>query len=469
MEVVIGLEVHVELGTKTKIFCGCKKSFGLSPNSCVCPVCLGLPGSIPVLNKRAVDLAITAGFCFNSEIAEDITFDRKNYFYPDLPKGYQITQRRNPLCKGGFVKLSDGKKIELDEVHLEEDAGKLVHGEDGLTLIDYNRAGIPLIEIVTKPVLSSGSEVVEFLQLVREKLIFAEVSECKMEQGQMRVDVNISVKFDGVQSSRVEIKNMNSLKAIEKAIDFEKERHLKMIENCEEVASETSGWNEETGETFSMRVKQNAFDYRYFPEPDITPIEIDSKTILRLQKKFPEAIETIRRTYAKLGVSENDIKVITSSKDILDYFEECLDITNLPKETANWIVTDVLKFQNVFPQLALSEIVNPKDLGELIVMVSEEKLSRTTAKLILEELVSKGKKLANIIKEFDLKEDVLVDEIIELVGEIIGELPNIKDDYLSDTEKIENFVIGRVMKITRGMAKIDDIKIVLRKMIDINS
>ena len=466
MQVVVGLEIHVELMTLSKLFCGCRNEFGCKPNSNVCPVCLGLPGAIPVLNKKAVEFAITAGLAMGSDIAEVISFDRKNYFYPDLPKGYQITQQVRPICTGGKVKLSSGKEIAIKQIHLEEDAGKLTHDGSGLTLIDYNRSGVPLIEIVTTPTLSSGEEVVELLKIIKDKLSFAGVSECKMEQGQMRVDLNISVsEDDGKLGTRVEIKNLNSLKSIEKAIDFEKKRHEDLLSANLKIVSETRGWNEETSETFSMREKQSSYDYRYFPEPDITAIAIDSKAVSKLKKNLPESIETKRQVYKTLGLSDYDIDVLTSRLEIAEYFDACFEITLSPKETANWIMTELLRVSKEMSQLPLVDIISVSDLSRLISMIESEEITRTSAKLAFNEIVETRKDLDNILKELDITREVTIEDVIEIVDTLIDNTPHILEDYIEDSGKVINHIIGYVMKTTRGMAKIEDIKLVVEKMI----
>lgn len=469
MKVVVGLEIHIELKTQSKIFCSCRNEFGASANSNVCPVCLGLPGSIPVLNKKAVDLAITAGLILNSSISETMSFDRKNYFYPDLPKGYQITQHENPICTGGSVRLSSGKEILLERIHLEEDAGKLIHDGSGLTLIDYNRSGVPLIEIVTKPMLNSGEEVVEFLKIVKDKLSFANVSDCKMELGELRVDVNISIMADdGQLGTRVEIKNLNSLKAISKAINFEKARHEKLIADNQKIISETRGWDEGQEITFSMREKQSAYDYRYFPEPDLTPIAIDPKVVSRLAKHLPDDIDTKKKVYSSLGLDDNAIDILTSTREISEYFDECFEKTLAPKETANWLMTELLRVSNEMPQMSLTELISTDDMSSLIAMVIDNKITRTSAKLVIKEIVETQKELDTILKEFDFNKEVTIDDIIEIIDGLIESTPNIIEDYLADKDRVINYIIGGVMKTTRGIAKIDDIKLVLDKMINKN-
>ncbi|HYE67027.1 MAG TPA: Asp-tRNA(Asn)/Glu-tRNA(Gln) amidotransferase subunit GatB, partial [Anaerovoracaceae bacterium] len=348
-EIVMGLEVHVELSTKTKIFCDCTTAFGGLPNSHTCPVCMGMPGSLPVFNKAVADKAIKAGLALHCEINRNNRFDRKNYFYPDLPKDYQISQLYSPICLDGCLdlELQDGskKRITIREIHMEEDAGKLIHDNSG-TLIDYNRCGVPLIEIVTNPDFTSAEEINIFLERLQETLVYLDVSDCKMQEGSMRADVNLSVRPTGQQEygTRTEMKNINSLKAIQRAILFESERQIKLLEEGGTVRQETRRWDDEEGESYAMRSKENAQDYRYFPDPDLLPIHISEEWLKEMQNSMAELPEAKRIRYQEqFALTEKAAKTLTAAKETALLFEETAEISELAKETANTIIGDVLR------------------------------------------------------------------------------------------------------------------------------
>ena len=387
-EVVMGLEVHVELSTETKLFCSCSAKFGADANENVCPACAGMPGMPAVINKRAVELAIAAALLTNSEITPVTTFDKKNYFYPDLPAGYQNTQWFAPICKNGWVEIDDEKRITLKQIHIEEDAGKLIH--DPLTrssLVDFNRASVPLVEIVSNPDFRSAEEVVSYLEKLRSLLSFAGISDCKMQEGSMRCDINISVRETGdkVLGTRTEIKNMNSLKAITRAIEYESQRHISALETgSEKLVQETRRWDDDRGETFSMRAKEEAADYRYFPNPEIMPVHIDEKWIESVRAALPEtAQEKLVRMTEQLGLPEYDSKLITSSRNLSKIFDETLSCYEKPKEISNWIIGDLLGISKASGKGESEIVVDCEKLAKLIKLVDEKTINRATGKKML--------------------------------------------------------------------------------------
>ena len=352
-DIVIGLEVHSELSTKTKIFCSCPTEFGGEPNTHCCPVCMAMPGALPVLNKKVVEYAIKAGIATNCTIAKESKNDRKNYFYPDLPKSYQISQFDMPLCTNGFVEIeteNGPKKIRLVRIHIEEDAGKLNHDEYGRgSLVDLNRAGVPLIEIVSEPDISSASEAEAYLKKLKSILEYIEVSDCKMQEGSLRADVNVSVKKKGTDElgTRTEMKNMNSFRSIVRAIEYESERQIEVLENGGIITQETLRWDDVSGKTFSMRDKEDAQDYRYFPEPDLAMIRISDEYVQKISKTLPEMPEKRKARYIEeLGLPEYDANILTSSKHLSDLFERANNVCNNPKAVSNWIMSDIIKILN---------------------------------------------------------------------------------------------------------------------------
>ena len=346
-DIVIGLEVHAELNTNTKVFCSCPNHFGSETNTNCCPVCIGLPGALPILNKKAVELTIKAGLCMGCEINDIAVFERKNYFYPDLSKAYQISQLVRPICIGGGVMLDSGKFIRLNRIHLEEDAGKLIHKNSSVgTLIDYNRGGVPLIEMVSEPDISSASEAVEYLNKLRNNLIYAKIAECKMEQGGMRCDVNLSIKKKGSTElgTRTEMKNLNSFRSVERAIEFETNRQIELIESGGRVRQETRKWDDEKGESFAMRSKETANDYRYFPDPDLLSVKIERALVAKLKSDLPKLPLERKKTYTEqYGLTDYDADILLSNREISDFFDEALNYYKNPKILANWIMTEVLK------------------------------------------------------------------------------------------------------------------------------
>lgn len=450
-DIVIGLEVHSELKTNSKVFCSCKNQFGQEPNTNCCPVCVGLPGALPVLNKKAVELVIKAGLTMGCEINDIAVFERKNYFYPDLAKAYQISQLVKPICVGGQIKL-DNKVVRLNRIHLEEDAGKLVHSTAAIgTLIDYNRGGVPLMELVTEPDISSADEAVEFLTKLRQRLIYAGVAECKMEQGGMRCDVNISVKKSGSTElgQRTEMKNLNSFKSVYRAINFEANRQIEILENGGKIVQETRKWNDNHGKSISMRKKETSSDYRYFPDPDMLAVEISREDVETLRKTLPLMPEELKARYIdEYGLSEYESEILTRENKLSDYFNETLEHYNNPKEVTNWILTEILSRIDSIENISIS----PSNLAKIIKLVETKEVTRTNAKEMLTRVMENGEKIDDLLKEYggNISEDTLK----SLVESIVKNNPKAVEDYkTSDTpEKVFRWFTGQVMKETKGKA-----------------
>ncbi|HWQ79675.1 MAG TPA: aspartate--tRNA ligase [Anaerovoracaceae bacterium] len=457
-ETVIGLEVHVELSTKTKIFCDCTTAFGGLPNSHTCPVCLGLPGSLPVFNKAVADKAIKAGLALHCEITRNNRFDRKNYFYPDLPKDYQISQLYAPICRNGCLEIElqdkSRKRITIREIHMEEDAGKLIHDNSG-TLIDYNRCGVPLIEIVTNPDFSSPEEVGAFLERLQETLVYLDVSDCKMQEGSMRADVNVSVRPEGQAEygTRTEMKNLNSLKAIQRAIAFENERQIKVLEEGGKVKQETRRWDDDQGISYAMRSKENAQDYRYFPDPDLLPILIGDDWLEEMKNSMAELPEAKRARYKdKFGLSEKAAKTLTSAKEIAKLFEETAAISGQAAETANTVIGDILRLMKDTATLPEQLKLDATRLARIIQMVIQGKINRSVGKSLIEELFKNGIDPEAYVKEHGL---LMVDNssLIEpVVLEVLNAHPQSIEDYRNGKEKAFDFLVGQCMRLLKGSA-----------------
>jgi aspartyl-tRNA(Asn)/glutamyl-tRNA(Gln) amidotransferase subunit B len=468
-DIVIGLEVHAELKTKSKVFCSCRNEFGALPNTQVCPVCLGLPGALPVINKQAVKSAILAGLAFGCEINDIAVFERKNYFYPDLSKAYQISQLEKPICLHGGITLDSGKFIRFNRIHLEEDAGKLIHVSDAVgTYIDYNRGGVPLIEMVTEPDLSSKDEVVEFLEKLRSTLIYSGVADCKMEEGGLKFDVNLSIKEKGsdVLGTRVEMKNLNSFKSVARAVEYEANRQIELLNKGEEIKQQTRGWDDNHGRNYTMREKEDANDYRYFPDPDILAINISREQVENIRKTMPESKQSRCNRYKDFGLSDYDIDIITSERYISDYFDKLTEITNEPKESANWVMTDLLRVQKESVQLDLEDIISVENLAEIIKLVLLGKITRVNSKVLFDSVVSTGKDVATLVKELGLSGDVSDDDIVAIVKSLLQEKPNLYDDYKLEPDNIINFVVGNIMRVTKGRANVEKIKPIIISMLE---
>ena len=458
-EVVIGLEVHAELSTKTKIFCSCPTEFGGEPNTHCCPVCMAMPGALPVLNKKVVEYAIKAGLATNCDIARISKNDRKNYFYPDLPKSYQISQFDMPLCTKGYVEIEteDGpKKIGLVRIHIEEDAGKLNHDEFGRgSLVDLNRSGVPLIEIVSEPDMRSTKEVESYLKKLKSILEYIEVSDCKMQEGSLRADVNVSVRKKGDKEfgTRTEMKNMNSFRSITRAIEYEAMRQVEVIEQGGKIYQETLRWDEVSGKTFSMRDKENAQDYRYFPEPDLGIIKISDEMIENIKKTLPEMPESRKERYIKeFKLPEYDSNILTSSKYLSDLFEKATEKCHNPKAVSNWIMTDITRILNEKEQEPNDITFKAEDLGKLVELIDKGTISSKIAKQVLEEMFENPKDPEDIIKEKGWIQISDEGAIKEVVTKILEANPASITDFKAGKDRALGFLVGQAMKETRGKA-----------------
>lgn len=457
-ETVMGLEVHVELSTKTKIFCDCTTAFGGLPNSHTCPVCLGMPGSLPVFNKSVADKAIRAGLALNCEITRNNRFDRKNYFYPDLPKDYQISQLYAPICKDGWleIELADKskKRVTIREIHMEEDAGKLIHDHSG-TLIDYNRCGVPLIEIVSNPDFSSPEEVGIFLERLQEILVYLDVSDCKMQEGSMRADVNLSVRPVGQREYgvRTEMKNLNSLKAIQRAIAFESERQISVLEEGGKVKQETRRWDDDQGESYGMRSKENAQDYRYFPDPDLLPIQIGEEWLEEIRSGMAEMPAEKRLRYREqFGLTEHVAMTLTAAKEVARLFEETEALSGYARETANIIIGDILRLMrdtSTPPELMK---IDAARLAQIVQMVAEGKVNRSIGKTLVEELYKNDADPRQYVREHGLLIVENTDLLEPVVMEVIKANPRSIEDYRNGKEKAFDFLVGQCMRQLKGSA-----------------
>ncbi len=467
-DIVIGLEIHAELKTKTKVFCSCKNEFGAQPNTNTCPVCTGMPGALPILNKRAVELAIKAGLSFGCDISRYSVFERKNYFYPDLSKAYQISQLVYPLCVGGKVELDSGKTIRLNRIHLEEDAGKLTHISKAVgTLVDYNRGGTPLIEMVTEPDFSSAEEVVEFLKKVRENLVFENIANCYMEEGGMRCDVNLSLKKKGTSELgiRTEMKNLNSFKSVQRAIEYEAKRQAEVLSGGGVVIQETRKWNDDKGKSTSMRTKEQAQDYRYFPDPDILALNISDEDIERVKDEMVMLPAKRREVYQEeYGLPLYDAQILTSSKYISDYFEKCLSLLNLPKKISNWIMVDLLKL--IKEQEDILFPISEKALTDIIKMVEDKLINKTVGIKLMEKTIESGEEPLKLAKEMNLLVTISDEQIIELLKKLKGENEKVASDYKVEPARVEGFIVGYVMKNTGGKANAGKVKELIKSVFD---
>lgn len=453
-ELVAGLETHVELSTKTKIFCGCTTEFGGSPNTHCCPICIGLPGTLPKLNKEVVRYAIRAGLATNCEISRISKMDRKNYCYPDLSKAYQISQYDKPLCKNGYIELSSGRRIRLNRIHIEEDAGKLIH-QKGDTYVDYNRGGVPLIEIVTEPDFRSVDEVREYVEKLQLIMRYIGVSDCKMQEGSMRCDVNISVRPEGQKEfgTRTEIKNMNSIAFMAKAIEYEQERQIDIIESGGSVQQETLRYDDVTNTTSSMRGKEDANDYRYFRDPDLVTINVTDQEVEELEKTIPELPdEKLERYVEKLGIPESDAQLLVKYRRVAEYFERASEGTANPRTAANFIIGQI--FRTIENESAKEEFdipVSAESLRELIKLLDSKKIRMNLAKSTLDKMLETGKKASELISEKDM--GGLDEEATKkLCQEAVDANPNAVADYKNGKEKAVKAIVGYVMKNSRGKA-----------------
>jgi len=459
-EVVIGLEVHAELSTKTKIFCSCPTEFGGDPNTHVCPVCMAMPGSLPVLNEKVVEYAVKAGLATNCEISRDSKNDRKNYFYPDTPRAYQISQFDKPLCEHGKIEIETEngiKNIGITRIHIEDDAGKLNHDPYGKgSLVDLNRAGVPLIEIVSEPDMRSAKEVEEYLKKLKSILEYIEVSDCKMQEGSLRADVNVSIMPKGSNKFgiRTEMKNMNSFRSITRAIEYEIERQVEVIDNGGVITQETLRWDDVSGKTFSMRNKEDAQDYRYFPEPDLAPIRLSEEYIENIRKSLPEMPESRKERYlAEYGLSLKDANILTSSKYLSNIFEKASDICGNRKAVANWLLSDVSRILNE-KELEPSQIpFTAEALAELVSLIDKGTISSAIAKKVLEEMYEDSSKMpSKIIEEKGWVQISDEGAIKEVVLKTLESNAQSVADYKAGKDKALGFLVGQAMKETRGKA-----------------
>ena len=459
-ETVIGLEVHVELSTATKIFCGCTTEFGGEPNTHCCPICMGMPGTLPVLNKKVLEYALKAGLALNCEITRYNKFDRKNYFYPDLPKAYQISQLYLPFARDGHIDIEteSGKKaIRIHEIHMEEDAGKLIHSETGNeTYPDYNRCGVPLIEIVTEPDFRSAKEVVAYLDKLKTTLKYLGVSDCKMQEGSLRADVNLSVHRPGeALGIRTEMKNINSFKAIERAIEYEAKRQIEVLESGGQIIQETRRWDDNQGKSFAMRSKENAQDYRYFPEPDIPPINIPDELLERLKAEQPELCEEKKARYMKdFGLSEYDADKLTQDKVFADLFEETTKLCGEPKEVANWMLTQLLYEMNDKAVEIENLIISPRVFAEFINIIVAGKVNKNVGKEVFTHVFADGDNFD--VNDYIIKNNlVMIDDasaIGDVVKKVIEENATVVEEYREGKTKVLGFLFGQCMKRLKGKA-----------------
>jgi aspartyl-tRNA(Asn)/glutamyl-tRNA(Gln) amidotransferase subunit B len=467
-EVVIGLEIHIQLMTKAKIFCQCSTDYiGKEPNTNTCPVCLGLPGSLPVLNKKVLEFAVRTSVALNCKINQVSRFHRKNYFYPDLPKAYQISQYDTPLGINGYMEVSlpeskEKRKIRITRVHLEEDAGKLVH-EGNITsssysLADYNRCGIPLAEIVTEPDFRSPEEAQIFLVKLRSIVQHLGVCDGNMEEGSMRCDANISLRDakSGALGIKVEIKNMNSFKAVKKALQFEVERQKKLLNGGGKIIQETRHWDESNNITVSMRSKEEAHDYRYFPEPDLLPLKVDLKMVDKIRKSLPELPEARRERFIKnYQIPEYDAEILTSSKALGDYYERAASLCNDKKVLSNWIMGELIRHLNEEKVEIEDSPISPEKLAGMLKLMDERTISGKMAKDVFEKMFKTGKDASQIVKESGITQITNESELVKIVDKIINENPKSIDDFNKGKEKTLNFLVGQVMRYTKGRAKPD--------------
>jgi aspartyl-tRNA(Asn)/glutamyl-tRNA(Gln) amidotransferase subunit B len=471
---VIGLEIHVELDTKSKIFCSCSTKFGAEPNKNTCPVCIGLPGVMPVLNEEVVKLAVKAGSALNCKINLINKTDRKNYFYPDLPKAYQISQFDLPICSGGFIDLDiedRARKIGITRIHIEEDAGKLIHLEDSeYTLIDYNRGGVPLIEIVTEPDMRSADEAVAFLKKLRAIIIYSGISDCKMEQGSMRCDVNISVREYGDQklNTKVEIKNMNSLKEVHKAILKEENRQMQFYHYGEghKVVQETRRWDASKGRTVTMRSKEDAHDYRYFPEPDLPPVIIASETAEAIKNTLPELPDAKRkRMIEKYRLTEQEVDILIEEKFVADFYEETVQLSNEPKEASNWIITEVLRVLKTEKEIPLTA----RQLSDLILEIKKGTISRTAGKEVFEALILSEMTVERVIAEKGFQQISATDALEAIVEQVLSSNPQAIEDFASGKTQSFGFLMGQCMKASKGKGNPGVVKEILEQKLRLKS
>jgi aspartyl-tRNA(Asn)/glutamyl-tRNA(Gln) amidotransferase subunit B len=472
-EPVIGLEVHVQLATRTKIYCGCPTSFGAPPNTNVCPVCLGLPGALPVLNRQAVETAVKAGLALNCRIRPASRLARKNYFYPDLPKGYQISQYDEPLAEHGLLEIpanGDRKRIGITRVHIEDDAGKSLHegfkDSDRYTYVDLNRCGTPLIEIVTEPDLRSSTEAYDFLSELKLVMQYIEASTCDMEKGHLRCDANVSVRLKGAEKfgAKAEVKNLNSFRFLKLALDYEIERQVAVIESGGAVAQETRLFNPDTGETAGMRSKEHAHDYRYFPEPDLLPLQVGEEWLARIRSAMPE-LPALRRArfIESYGLREYDAGVLTATRDLSDYFEKTASAAGDPRASANWVMGDLAGALKAAGKEINESPVSPENLGGLLSLIAEGELSGKLAKEVFEKMFASGEDPRSIMEREGLRQISDSTALEKIVDDIVAANPKQVEQFKSGKPAVLGFLVGQVMKASRGQANPQAVNDLLKK------
>ena len=471
-ETVIGLEVHVELATKTKIFCGCSTAFGGAPNTHTCPVCTGMPGSLPVLNKQVVEYAMAVGLATNCTITQYCKFDRKNYFYPDNPQNYQISQLYLPICRNGHVdiKTSAGRKsIGIHEIHMEEDAGKLVHDEwEDCSLVDYNRSGVPLIEIVSEPDMRSAEEVIAYLEKLRLTIQYLGASDCKLNEGSMRADVNLSVREVGASEfgTRTEMKNLNSFKAISRAIEGERARQIELLEDGKSVIQETRRWDDNKEYSYAMRSKEDAQDYRYFPDPDLVPLSISDEWIAAVKSRQPELQEEKAARYKKeFDIPDYDIGIITSSKKLADLFEATTALCHNPKKVSNWLMVETMRLLKEKEMDAEDITFSPENLAALIRLTDDNSINSTVAKEVFEKMFSEDIDVEKFVEDNGLK--TISDEgaLRQTIEQVIADNPQSAADYRAGKTKAISFLVGQTMKAMKGKADPGMVNTILKELL----
>ncbi|HKL42658.1 MAG TPA: Asp-tRNA(Asn)/Glu-tRNA(Gln) amidotransferase subunit GatB [Clostridia bacterium] len=475
-ETVIGLEIHVELDTKSKIFCSCPTTFGEAPNTNTCPICTGLPGTLPVLNEQVVDLAVKAGKALNCEINLVNKFDRKNYFYPDLPKAYQISQFDLPICIGGYIDISldeIDKRVGITRIHIEEDAGKLMHDTyDPISLIDYNRTGVPLVEIVSEPDMRSPEEAIVFLKNLKSILEYAEISDCKMEEGSLRCDANISVRPMGQEAlnTKVEIKNMNSFKEIHKALIKEEKRQMELYSFNEghKIVQETRKWDSAKGRTITMRSKEDAHDYRYFPDPDLSVVKIDPSLVDTIQESIPELPQKKRiRFIEKFDLDVKDVEILIDDKKLADFFEALILLGTPAKEASNWIIVEILRVMNAKELKTIP--IDAKRLSALINIIDEGVISRTMARDVFDELTISKKSPKEIIEDKGLTQINETSKLLEIIESILADNQKAITDFREGSPRALDYLVGQVMAKTKGRANPSETRKIIKNKIQIDN
>lgn len=472
-ETVIGLEVHAELATESKIFCGCPTEFGAPPNTHTCPICLGHPGVLPVLNKKAVEYAIKASLALNCEIGEISKFDRKNYFYPDLPKAYQISQYDQPIGLNGWIDIEvngETKRIGITRLHLEEDAGKLIHSDFGdSTLVDYNRVGVPLVEIVSEPDIRTPEEARAYLEKLKSILQYCEVSDVKMEQGSLRCDANISLRPFGQKEfgTKAELKNMNSFRNVQRGLEYEQQRQAEILDNGGTIVQETRRWDDANARTISMRGKEEAHDYRYFPDPDLIKLKISREWVSEIRSTIPELPDARQARYVQeYGLPSYDAGVLTASKDVSDFFQKAVSIGADPKLVSNWMMSDVMGYLNA-EQIELKDIkMTAEGLGEMVKLIEKGTISTKIAKTVFKEMLETGKEPAKIVEEKGLVQISDEGAIRKIVQEAIANNPQSVEDYKAGKTQAVGFLVGQVMKASKGKANPGMVNQMLKEELD---